>query len=158
MPELMVTKAHPNPPGKDRPPEGPIPNDALNEEWIEFRNTTSVDVDLKGVSLSDLTFDQRCTKTGERVVLPLEGGLGSNWSIRVHSGKGDRKSLGDTWHMYLDHGNYVWNNECGDCVILKRGDQTIDWAGYSPNPPEGVVLVRKEGTNLLLPPETKPKI
>jgi hypothetical protein len=153
MPELMVTSAHPNPPGKDKPPEGPIPNDKLNEEWIEFQNTTSADVDLEGVSLSDCTFGQKCTEPKRRKLHSFEGKLGGNGIVRVHSGKGDNKLLGDTRHEYLDRGNYVWNNECGDWVILERGNQDIDAARYLPDPLEGVVLKRKPGTNQLLPPE-----
>jgi len=73
MPELYITKAHPNPAGKDRPPTGPIPNDKLNEEWVEFQNVAKDDHELQGVNLSNYTFDVECKNRGEANLTAFQG-------------------------------------------------------------------------------------
>src|SRR4051794_16883111 len=40
MPELLITRAVPNPAGKDRTPANTVTNQQLNGEWIEFTNSS----------------------------------------------------------------------------------------------------------------------
>jgi hypothetical protein len=146
---LYVTYAHPNPVGKDRARTQPPTNAKLNEEWVQFANIGSSAVNMTGVSLHDRTFDQRCSATGERQLQTFEGSLSVGRSVRMHTGSGSPYNEGTVRHLYLERNNYVWNNACGDEVILRRGATLLDWAGYDPNPPEGTVLRRIKGTNRL---------
>ena len=146
---LYVTKAHPNPVGKDKPRYQPPNNDKLNEEWIEFANNGSQTVAMDGVSLHDRTYDAHCKSTGERQLQSYTGTLAPGNTVRVHTGSGTSYDTGTVRHLYLGESNFVWNNGCGDQVILRRNTTLVDWAGYDPNPAEGVILARKPGTNKL---------
>lgn len=149
MPDLYITFAQPNPKGKDRPPFTGPTNDQLNEEWVEFTNPNLVSVSLEGVGLRDYTFDRTCRKTGERRLTTFSGSLSSKYSVRVHTGAGQPWDEGTRRHLYLNEGNYVWNNACGDTALLRYpSGGLIDWAQYAPNPPEGV-LRRVPDTNEL---------
>jgi hypothetical protein len=149
MTDFYVTSAQPNPAGKDRPPyEGPSQRQ-LNQEWVEFMNTTQQTLGLDNLHLYHYTFDDRCKKTGEGHLISFRGGLSSGHSIRVHTGSGQVSSDGALHHLYLGRGNYVWNNACGDYVVLRLTGGTLsDWAKYDPNPPEGI-LRRVQSTNVL---------
>jgi hypothetical protein len=69
----------------------------------------------------------------------------------VHSGSGTGRWEGDVYHYYADHGNFAWNNKCGDAAVLRNtAGSVIDWASYDPNPGEGEVLDRGQGTNKLI--------
>jgi hypothetical protein len=149
MASLYVTRAHPNPIGKDKLRWDPPSNEKLNEEWVEFRNITVSKLQLAGVSLHDNTYDSNCSSTGERQLTPFTGELESGGSVCVHTGAGQNSFDGDVHHLYLGRQNFVWNNRCGDRVVLRVNGDLLDWAYYDPNPPEGGVLRRREGTNKL---------
>ena len=146
---LYVWKAHPNPVGRDHPRNQPPTNEKLNEEWIEFLNNQTYAVPLQEFTLHDYTFDGRCVKTGERQLQTYTGTLQPGHSVRVHTGTGQTYNTGTVWHLFLNWENFVWNNACGDYVVLRRNTNLDDWASYEPNPPDGVVLERVPGTNLL---------
>lgn len=146
---LYVTKAHPNPAGKDKSRLQPPDNEKLNEEWIEFTNNGTQTEDMTGVSLHDRTYDDRCNSTGERKLQTYRGSLAPGHSLRIHSGSGTAIDSGALRHLYLDERNFVWNNRCGDQVILRKNTSLVDWAAYDPNPAEGQTLTRKTGTNKL---------
>ena len=148
MSALLVTFALPNPAGKDRSASG-ITNAQLNNEWVEFKSPGYQGVSLNGVSLFHYTFDGGCEKTGEESVTPFYGTLAAGHSIRVHTGSGQSYQEGAVTHHYLNRGNYIWNNRCGDYVILRSGTALLDWAFYDRNPTEGRVLARVAGTNKL---------
>jgi hypothetical protein len=148
MPNLLVTYAHPNPAGKDRSSSGAT-NSQLNGEWVEFRNNINQPVSLNGVSLVHQTYNQSCQPTGSYVLTPFSGTLGVGLSIRVHTGTGQGYQDGTVAHLFLNRGNYVWNNRCGDSVILQSGSTIIDWAAYGANPPEARILTRAAGQNWL---------
>jgi hypothetical protein len=150
MGSLVIVRALPNPVGRDRTPTNSVTNSQLNEEWVEFSNTAIGPVSLDGVRIAHYTFDSRCTKSGESDLMSFQGSLGSNFSIRLHTGAGTPWNDRTVRHLFLGHGNYVWNNRCGDTAVLRtRTDEVIDWASYKPTPPEGNVLTRVIGTNLL---------
>ena len=53
---------------------------------------------------------------------------------------------GVNYHAWANSGSFVLNNDCGDTLRLWaniNGWKLIDSAGYSPNPPEGAILVRR---------------
>lgn len=149
MPTLYVTKAHPNPAGKDKARWDPPTNEKLNDEWVEFANITSSKVSLGNVTLQHRTYDSQCNLTGEDMVTDFRGDLEPGGSVRVHTGSGQSYFDGVVHHVYAGRANFVWNNKCGDQVILRANDNLHDWAAYDPNPPEGAILRRKQGTNKL---------
>jgi len=146
---FLVTRALPNPYGKDRSPSYGAPNQQLNGEWIEFANATRQILSLDGLTMSHYTFNFRCEQSGEDVLTSFSGQLGVGKSIRVHTGTGNGYWEGDVFHFFLGRSNYAWNNQCGDTVILRRPNSLIDWASYRTNPPEGAVLVRVPNENRL---------
>jgi hypothetical protein len=148
MSNLLVSYALPNPAGKDRSASG-VSNNQLNGEWVEFKNNINQPVSLDGVSLVHQTYNQSCQRTGYDVLTPFSGTLGVGQSIRVHTGTGQGYQEGNVIHLFLNRGNYVWNNRCGDSVILQAGNSLVDWAAYGSNPPEGRILTRAIGQNWL---------
>lgn len=149
MPDLYITKAHPNPAGKDKPGWDPPINQKLNEEWVEFKNITRSTLKMDGVSLFHRTFNQRCEATGDDNLNSFSGQLGPSQSVRVHTGSGQVYLDGETYHLYAGRSNFAWNNKCGDRVTLRVNGALTDWASYDPYPPDGIILHRMEGINQL---------
>jgi hypothetical protein len=147
---FYVTRAHPNPMGKDKARYQAPTNEKLNQEWLEFKNISSVPAKLDDVTLHHLTFDRSCSKTGEDHLMSFKGDLQPGYSIRVHTGSGTVSLAGTIYHLFAGRENYVWNNACGDRATVKRAGQINDWAYYDPHPREGVDLVRVANTNKLV--------
>jgi hypothetical protein len=150
MPDLLITRALPNPAGKDRTPAHLVTNDQLNGEWIEFANMADHDLVIDGVRISDYTFNNYCHTTGERQLTTFTGSMPCGSSIRLHTGYGEPWNEGVIRHLYLNHDNFVWNNRCGDTATLRvQSPGEIDHATYDPHPPEGAILKRVPGTHRL---------
>jgi hypothetical protein len=149
MSELFVTRALPNPVGRDRSPSNQSLSEQLTNEWVEFANTSTKRLSLDQVVLGHFTFDRGCSKTGEEFVTPFSGVLEVGQSMRVHTGAGTNTVEGTIIHVFLKRGNFIWNNDCGDTVVLRVGNTLLDLASYERNPREGVILERVAGTNLL---------
>ena len=148
MPDLYLTLALPNPTGKDRSRYGAPSNTQLNTDWVEFANMRNNTLDMSGVALCHYTFNDRCLKTGEDQLTTFNGELSAGYSIRVHSGSGQPSWEGTVRHLYLNRANYAWNNTCGDTAVLRNAASTlVDWASYDPNPADGQILRRQQGTN-----------
>jgi hypothetical protein len=148
MPNLLISHALPNPVGKDRTSSGAT-NTQLNGEWVEFKNAINQSVPLDGLALLHQTYNPSCQRTGEESLLTFKGSLAPGQSVRVHTGRGETQQEGAVFHLFLNRGNFVWNNRCGDSVILRSGTTIVDWAAYGQNPTEGRVLTRVAGTNTL---------
>jgi hypothetical protein len=144
MGDLFLTRAKPNPLGKDRFMHR-APNILLNEEWVEFVNLRDVPLNLGGVSVWHETYDG-LYRTGEQEIAIFVQGvvLQPGWTLRLHTGCGTPYNEGVVHHSYLDRENYVWNNDAGDRATLRdwKGE-VIDSAWYAPFPPEGVILLRR---------------
>jgi hypothetical protein len=149
MSQIVITRAQPNPSGKDRTASHQVSNQQLNGEWVEFANTSGGRLSLDGLSLDHYTFDNACTKTGEDRATFFTGVLEAGQSLKVHTGAGTPFIEGPVTHVFLGRGNYLWNNRCGDTAVLRAGDTLLDWAYYNPGPAEGAVLQRVFGTNEL---------
>jgi len=149
MPQLTITRALPNPNGKDRTPGYQVTTQQLNGEWVEFANTAGQSLNLQGLTLYHYTFDRVCSKTGEDSLTSFTGTLNPGQSIRVHAGSGNGYWEGVVFHFFLGKGNFIWNNRCGDTVVLRAGNDLVDWATYDRNPAEGGVLLRVPGQNRL---------
>lgn len=142
--DLRITRAIPNPIGKDKTPDGFAYSWQLEEESFDFANQTDLNLSLDGVSIWHETFDGfRWIRTAHlgtflpHVVLP------SGWSLRVHTGSGTPHDEGFTHHSYLNRESFVLNNEPGDRITLcDKFGRIIDQAWYAPYPPEGEILFR----------------
>jgi hypothetical protein len=149
MSDLSVTRALPNPIGRDRAQSNQSLSDQLTHEWIEFANTSTQRISLDQVVLAHFTFNRRCSKTGEELVTPFHGVLEVGQSMRVHTRAGTNFVEGSIIHAFLNRGNFIWNNDCGDTVVLRVGDNPLDSASYERKPREGAILTRVPGTNML---------
>jgi hypothetical protein len=147
---LLVTRALPDPAGKDRQGAYPSSNDQLNQEWVEIANAGAQPASVNGVALSHYTFNVHCQRTGEDLLMSLKGTVQPRHSVRFHTGSGTAWDEGTVRHLYVGRENYAWNNRCGDTAVLRNArGEVLDWASYDPAPPEGVVLNRIPGTNKL---------
>lgn len=149
MTQLTVTRALPNPLGKDRTPSHQVTNQQLNGEWVEFANTSGGRLNLDGLALDHYTFNHACTKTGEDRATTFTGLLENGQSMRVHTGTGTTYVEGAIIHVFLNRSNFIWNNQCGDTAALRAGNNLVDWASYAARPAEGAILQRVPGTNTL---------
>jgi len=150
MPSLYITRAQPNPRGRDTVSQGQALNSKLNEEWVEFR--AEVGRDLSGDILSHLIFTPvGCTALRQDQLVKFGSiHLDPGDLVVVHTGSGTNAWVGRTCHIYLGLQWFVWNNRCGDRATLAFNGQEIDHAYYAANPPEGE-LVRVAGTDRLEP-------
>lgn len=149
MPDLIITSAQPNPPGRDAARPGVTSNAKLNEEWVEF--TAQRDRALIEDQLSHLTFNNYCQRSGQESIFRFGSvHLMARHRVRVHTGSGTGYRDGNLLHVYARRSWFVWNNACGDRATLSYSGTVIDSAYYDPNPPEGV-LVRQPGTDRLVP-------
>jgi hypothetical protein len=144
VPALYITKAQPNPRGRDLGLTS-----QLNEEWIEFRAEQSRS--LSGDVLRHNTYDSSCRLLSSEALYTFGAiSLNPGQCVRVHTGSGTSGWSGSTYHVYMGYGWYKWNNACGDVIALAYNNVVIDSAAYRANPPEGE-LVRQVGSNLLVP-------
>jgi len=124
----------------------------LNEEWVEFCNGTDRTLSINGCSIAHYTFTQECVKEGEQSLATFSAiTLARGSSVRVHSGSGVAYvEAGRLVHVYAGRDNFVWNNKCGDTLVLRAADGAlIDWAYYKGGVANGVILKRVPGTNTL---------
>lgn len=163
MKKLIVYRAKPNPAGKDKFHNIPLPRQ-LQGEWVDLINNTSGKLSLKGVSLDHTAFGATCADRHYAVywqavdALMLDGGE----ILRIHTGKyGDASQMaeedrnGAHKHVWAEHGSFKLNNgACGDALTLwfNAGAkyEDIDRTSYAPYPPEGIALIR-EGDKLVVP-------
>lgn len=147
---IVISRALPNPAGKDRRPQMPPTNEQLNSEWLEIANSGAHSESVDGLRLSHYTFAAQCTKTGEDTLMTLSGTLAAGHVVRFHSGSGSAWTDGAVRHLYLGRSNYAWNNACGDTAVLRNSaGQWTDYAQYEPFPAEGAILNRVPGTHTL---------
>lgn len=149
---LQVLRLKPNPRGKDRARwQAPTPTQ-LAGEWVDVKNVGADSVDVSKIALYHRAYPAGGGEAKWAEVCKLAGTLPAGKILRVHSGRprdGSVRSEEDTqghdYYMFTGTDSYVWNNREGDSALLwePAGEgRTIDFAGYDPNPPEGVVLVR----------------
>lgn len=154
MSSLLVYRAKPNPLGKDKYRNQPIPFQ-LQAEWIDLINTGSHTVTLSNQVVSHMTFADRCVPRTS--VVYWEGNqelrLCPNQILRVHTGKySDSGTMlpedyhGAHLHVWANSGSFHLNNNCGDSLglWLKHPQWVqLDKVNYDPYPPEGAWLVRR---------------
>lgn len=153
---LLILRTKPNPLGKDRAGNNPLPAQ-LNGEWVDIQNNGPAAVTLAGVYLSNQQFAPGCVPS--QITTYWEGSsvsyLGPGEIVRVHTGRERDRSLmsgtdlnGAQHHAFAESGNFALNNRCGDSLALwMRGRDgswapALDLAAYNPWPAEGAVLNR----------------
>ncbi len=163
MPNLTVTRAKPNPAGRDRANGRPIVSQLLGE-WVDLTNTASTAINLGGAGLTHRTYDAQ-GRLEPNSTIYWQGSaaivLQPGQVLRVHTGReSDRgvmnyeDSVGAHYHAFAESNNFVLNNAQGDEPSIWAKDSNgrwsirIDGAWYSPHPPEGAVL-RRSGDNLV---------
>ncbi len=150
MPSLIVDAAMVQPRKKKAWLNKWTPNDILNDEWVQIRNTTQQEVVLTGVDLYHLVYigfgDAQEKK--EALVMRLNGTLPKSMAIRIHSGKG--KSWFDekikVIHAYAnpEDSEFQYQITKPDCLILRTKGGRIDYAWYFPPLIEGKRVKRIE--------------
>ena len=151
MKTLRVVQLKPNPVGKDRNRLGVLSPAQLGAEWVDFKNTGIIAIDLQNVRLYHVAYAPGEPNGHWEEIMSFKGSLPPGKVVRVHSGQNRDTSvlrqedlLGADYHLFTGRDSYVWNNQKGDIAALGDGSvlSLIDRAPYDPNPPEGVVLVR----------------
>lgn len=149
--KLLIIRIKPNPAGKDHPAHGGPTPGQLAGEWVDFRNDTGQDAALNGVALWHLAYAPGRQPEWRRVTT-FSGTLPQGKIVRVHAGAkrelsviGPQDLPGADYHVFTGEDAYVWNNKEGDSPLLQNETkgETIDRTWYTPNPPEGAVLVRQ---------------
>ena len=147
MSTLQTVRLKPNPAGKDRTRWGGASAAQLGGEWADIENRGSHGADLQGVGLFHVAYKADGSSQWE-LVMSFKGVLQPGQVMRIHAGAGPESALraedkaGAHIHLFTG-GNYVWNNDKGDCAGLFLNSATqLDKACYAANPPEGVVLNR----------------
>jgi len=151
MTRITVTQAKPNPAGKDRL-GNLVPSSQLAGEWVDFKNTGDESYFLNNIELQHIAYTPSYPNGVWDKVMGFSGNIGVGEVVRVHSGgKIPLENLspvdfiGADYHLFTG-GGYVWNNNRSDTprLILRKNGQIyeLDKASYSPNPPEGRILVR----------------
>lgn len=145
---LQITKAKPNPAGKDKT-GGFISQQQLAGEWVDFKNIYSSPISLENVELYHLAYG--APKDRWEIVSDFSGVLQPGKVVRVHSG--GEIPLGNLRledfqgadHHIFSGKNYTWNNDKKDYPRLwnKSTKQWIDQTYYETWPPEGKILVRR---------------
>lgn len=149
MANLLITKAKPNPAGKDRIGRTLTPAIQLAAEWVDFQNISNISVKLDGTSLYHWAYT--LGTNGEwKLVTNLSGILKSGEIVRVHSGNPipiwqmrQEDQIGANYHIFSNQ-NYVWNNDKADFPSLwyVPTRQWVDQTSYDAYPMEGKILQR----------------
>ncbi|MDM4018232.1 hypothetical protein [Roseiconus lacunae] len=158
MKNLQTVRLKPNPTGKDLTRRGVATAAQLGAEWVDIKNVGRTPVDLTGVTLYHIAYAGATDSGKWEKIMTFTGALGLGKIIRVHAGNGPLNVLrpidhqGADFHLFTKRNSYVWNNVRSDCAALWQAGKTqpFDKACYSPNPPEGVILIRS-GDRLVVP-------
>ncbi len=145
---LKITKAKPNPLGRDR--IGTFtPPIQLAGEWVDIQNTTAFSIALGTVQLYQWAY--KPDGSGEwRLVISFSESLPAWKTMRIHSGSpllttqmNSVDVIGADYHLFTNK-NYIWNNRKPDYPRLwdTASRQWIDWTYYDAPVPNGKILIR----------------
>lgn len=153
--KIQIYRAKPNPTGKDKVKNHPIPSQLL-AEWVDLSNVGDTGVKFSTLNLAHSEFAPGC-QIKPNPTLYWKGDsdlvLMPNQIVRVHTGYYSQSHLmhpddksGVHYHAFAERGNFVLNNDCGDVISVwwKSANEwhRDDYAGYASNPPEGQILYR----------------
>jgi hypothetical protein len=146
---LQITKAKPNPAGKDRM-RNLSPAIQLAGEWVDIKNNGTTGIKLDNVELYHWAYGVGGVGGEWKKVIGFTGVLGVSEVVRVHSGgplpltqMRDEDRIGANHHVFSGK-NYVWNNNQCDFPSLwyTPSNQWLDQTEYDPFPGEGRILNR----------------
>lgn len=150
---LAVYRIRPRPPGKRKPRDGAVGEEAGTGEWIDLRNESPKTLSTRGISLYRVVEAGSGGTAEYRFVVSLpDCSLKPEEILRVHSGRRRELSLlpsedrlGAEWHTFTSEAAYIWADRQGDTALLYEATskEMIDWASFDPDPPEGAVLQRQ---------------
>ncbi len=127
-----------------------VPNEILNDEWVQIRNPGQQDVKLDGLEIRHLVyigFGDNVEKK-EALVAKLNGVLPKGVALRLHSGKGkawlDEKTK--IIHAYANpqDSEFLYQVAKPDCLILASAQGHVDYAWYHPPLIEGKRVKRTD--------------
>lgn len=148
---LKITKAKPNPLGKDKVSGLLLLNKKLGAEWIDIKNTSTRSVLLKNIQIYHMIYKNGQTEWeiaknfSNLLNLILPAGL----TMRIHSGSGPSSILnfedifGADYHYFTGKG-YIWNNDKIDrpMVYDKINKVILDQTYYDAPVVDGKILIR----------------
>jgi hypothetical protein len=151
---LTITKAKPNPSGKDRIGRTLTPPAQLAGEWVDIKNTGTTAISFANLALYHIAYTGFTSQW--ELVTDFTGELPAGQTVRIHSGHQIALTqmhpvdvAGADYHVFSDK-DYVWNNDRIDkpSILNKATNTWLDQAEYSANPGEGRILTRV-GTSLV---------
>jgi len=133
MPALLIEAAMVNPSGKADRLNSAVPNEELNNEWVQIRNTNSSAASLDNITLMHLVYP-----TGgdpkQAVVMRLNGALPALSALRIHSGRGKPfyDNQLDVYHAFVNpkQSLYLFQIIRPDKLFLAKNGKAIDVAAY----------------------------
>lgn len=136
---LQIEAAMINPLGKSDWLTQSPPNELLNREWVQIRNTATLPITLDGVELHHMTYPPG-KEPKRALVFRLTGKLGEFAALRIHSGKGDPYLDKDLMiiHTFINPQRRSFHYQImkQDQLFLIKGGQVLDSASYKvPLPP-----------------------
>jgi len=133
VPALIIESAMVNPRGKSDRLGVAVPNELLNEEWVQIRNQQTKPFKLDGIELMHLVY-RTGGKTEQSLVMKLMGTLPPGASLRIHSGRGK---------PYVDPGTNIYHGYVNpkscmflfqvlkpDKIFLTMRGKLLDVGGY----------------------------
>lgn len=133
MPALIIEAAMVNPSGKAERLNQGVPNDELNNEWVQIRNTNSSAISLDSITLMHLVYPSG-DEPRQAVVMRLNGSLPALSALRVHSGRGKPfyDNQLDVYHAFVNpkQSAYLFQIVRPDKLFLAKGGKAIDVAAY----------------------------
>lgn len=146
---LLITKAKPNPAGKDRIGRTLTPAVQLAAEWVDIKNNGGTPVDLSSVELYHWAYPA-LRKAEWELATGFSGVLDAGQTMRVHSGEPIALSQmhfedrNGAEHHVFTRKNYIWNNDKTDHPMLwyKASGQELDRATYDAPVAGGRILTR----------------
>ena len=58
----------------------------------------------------------------KRIAAPMIGGIFTSFTLElIVYPEMVARDEGSIRHLYANHGNYIWNNRCGDTAVMRNG-------------------------------------
>ena len=133
MASLLIEAAMVNPQGKSEKLNTAVPNDELNNEWVQIRNTSSSPAPLDDITLMHLTYPMGA-EAKQTVIMRLQGTLPGLSALRIHSGRGkpyfDQQL--NVYHGFVNpkQSVYLFQVVRPDKLFLSSRGKAIDVAAY----------------------------
>jgi len=115
-----------------------VPNELLNEEWVQLHNQLNKPLKLDGIDLMHIVYKVG-GKTEQSLVMRLTGTLPPGASLRIHSGKGKPfvDMATNIYHGFVNPKSsmFLFQIKKPDKIFLRMKGKLVDVAAYSANTP-----------------------